>query len=258
MSKKSAKIDELIEALCDERVINTLINKLQEKIISDINDKMESKFKEFLSQLNVNLKTSITQVAADIIKDSISPCKNDILKLDERLNAIEARSVQNDIVISGLKDSEVENTDKSSAYQAKSTSNVKTLDLVIEHLRKDLDIQVEKQHINFAFRTRKANEKNPSNSSPIIVSFSSLAKKNEVLIKAKTRRNQSNADTYPLIFYNDRLTKLNSQLAFMARTLQKNKSIASTWTFRGEIYIRKDQLSKPIKISNTTDLNKYG
>lgn len=59
MAKRTTKVEELIEALCDEKVITTLFTKLQEKIILNINERMDQKFLELQSEINNKIKESI-------------------------------------------------------------------------------------------------------------------------------------------------------------------------------------------------------
>lgn len=71
MSKKSTKAEELIEALCDERVATKLI----EKISNDLISKIEQKFNELVLDMENKLKISVTKVSEDIINESIIPLK---------------------------------------------------------------------------------------------------------------------------------------------------------------------------------------
>lgn len=52
MAKKSPKLNDIIEALCHERVVNTFVTKLQDNFIQYFNEKMELKFREIMSELN--------------------------------------------------------------------------------------------------------------------------------------------------------------------------------------------------------------
>lgn len=251
MAKRSSKIDEIVEAISDDKIINALANKLQEKILHEWTAKFEAKLEDFLTSMQSNLKSVITQVATEIITEEISPCKNELIKLDKRMNSIEAKSLQNDMVITGLKLSEKEKLDQSNNKLPKSEGNLASFDLVLDHIKKDLEIDIEKKDINFVYRISK--NVGSSVSSPLMIGFNSFTKKNEIMRKVKMQEKKAGA--FRSVFYNDRLTKMNAQISFLARSLQRTKKIASTWIFRGEVYIRKEIGSNPIKICDTKALD---
>lgn len=258
MSKKSPKIEEIVEALCDERVSTSLINRIQDKLITDINATIELKLKELVSDLTTTLTKSISDVAADAIKKATTPIYQEIESLDHRVNQLDQQSVQNELFVYGLKDKASPQNVGIIINPNGSTENWTTVDLLINYLNLELDIQLERRDINFAYRTRKKSV-DPNFPSPILVNFISVQKRNEVLLKVKQLRKDPKyrSESKPVVFFNERLTKLNSEISYKARQLQKNKKIASTWIFRGETYIRKDQSSKPQRILNLADLNYY-
>lgn len=51
MAKKSIKIEDIVEAICDERVIEACTSRLHDKVIKIINDQMETKLKEIIADL---------------------------------------------------------------------------------------------------------------------------------------------------------------------------------------------------------------
>lgn len=249
MAKKSVKQDELIEALCDDRVTNKFLDKL----ISDFNSKLEVKFKELTVELNDNLKSSIVQLSTDIVTKKLAPINQDLVKLSERVENLEKQNSMNELVICGLKTKTSMTTKEAEPKGLQLPTNNEIQEMIVNHIRDDLGLQFEDKDINFAYLMNKSK----ANSAPIsiLVNFASIHKKNEVLQQAKSLRKDSNQ--YPRIFYNERLTKKTSELAFKARTLQRLNKISSTWTYRGEVFIRQEKFANPIRISNANDLEKY-
>lgn len=249
MAKKSVKHDEIIEALCDDRVTNKFLDKL----ISDFNSKLEVKFKELTLELNNNLKSSIIQLTTDIVTKQMEPINHDLVKLNERVENLEKQNLMNELIICGLKINTSKTPSDSETKEPQQPTNNDICETVVSHIRDDLGLQLEGKDINFAYLINK----NKVSSAPtsILVSFASIHKKNEVIQQAKSLRKDSNQ--YPRIFYNERLTKRTSELAFKARTLQRLNKISSTWTYRGEVFLRKEKFSKPTRISNINDLEKY-
>lgn len=113
-------------------------------------------------------------------------------------------------------------------------------EMVTEHIRKDLDIQIDNNEIIYAYRMRK----NTNTIPPIIVSFANNAIKNRVLHKAKDTKKKSS--TYP-----------NSEIFVKARTPLRNNKIQASWRFKGEVFIWKEVSSKAIKITCRNELLTY-
>lgn len=247
MSKKGIKSEDIIEAICDDKVITAFSSKLQEKLSHDLFTKLEQKLDGMMTEIKNNLKSTIEQESKKILKDALSPCYQKIASQDERINSLETKLIQNDLMICGLKLKTKNNEEQSMPR----SDQIK--EELIEHLNMNLDLKIGANEIIYAYSTKKPmNESNPP---PIIVSFSSYALKQEILTKAKEKKKSSS--TYTRVFYNERLTKFNSEIFFRSRVLHRNNKIFACWSFRGEVYIRKDNTSKPHKISKLSDLELY-
>ena len=57
------------------------------------------------------------------------------------------------------------------------------------------------------------------------------------------------------IFLTEDLTSVNHSVVKSLLPLKKNDSIDSFWTSNGQIYVKKDSTSAPVKVSSTDDLN---
>lgn len=66
---------------------------------------------------------------------------------------------------------------------------------------------------------------------PTHLNFTSVQRKNEILQKVGTLRKQTmkHHKSESVMYYNDRLTEMNSELSFMARCFHRNKKITATW-----------------------------
>lgn len=164
-----------MEALCDERVSNALTTKIQERILNEFNVRIEAKFKELLSEINITIMSTVKEISMELIKDSLLLYKQEINQLNERLHILEQRSYQNDLYISGLKTKASEVMEDSSTNQNQSSWNKSLEDMVINHINQDLDIQIEKKDINYIFRPMKKNFNNAT--PPILISFNTSYKK---------------------------------------------------------------------------------
>lgn len=247
MSKKATKTDELVEALCDERVLS----KFLDKITSEVNSKLESKFNELIEEMNEKLKISIEKIVEEKTKQSLIPIRNELSSVDERIDVLEANSIKNDLIIVGLLRNSMDKENDGTKIQSHQDMNKELFELVLDHLKNDLEMQISPSDINYVYKLNK-NKKEDQTRSSIMVNFNSYAKKYEVIHRARLLRKKANC--LPSIFYNERLTKKISELYFKTRTLQRMKKIHSTWIFKGEIYVRKDSISKPSKVTQTKDL----
>lgn len=177
MPKKGSRTEDILEAPNDEKISNTLIAKLQDKIINEFNAKLELKFAELISEMNANIKSSVTQITTEIISEALIPTKNQIKNLDNRINLLEQRAYQNYMLIFGFIDKQ-KVTDDPGSNQQHSTQSSQLVDLLIDHFNQDLNIQINHRDINFAFWMKK---KNPNQSqSPILISFTSSHIKSQI------------------------------------------------------------------------------
>lgn len=84
-----------------------------------------------------------------------------------------------------------------------------------------------------------------------MVGFTSIKLRNEILQKVKmTRKDKLKIDKqFSRIFYNERLTKTNQEISYNAHQLVKENKIKATWTYKGEISIKTEEKSSPLRIS---------
>ncbi|KAL1448500.1 hypothetical protein WDU94_005605 [Cyamophila willieti] len=117
--------------------------------------------------------------------------------------------------------------------------------------------------INFAVDVQAAH-RIPSAKSPrpIIVKFSNRQMKKNFIMqtrKAKLKCDFLNLATPSMnpIYINDHLTKTRSNIMFEARSLVRKKTVKSAWTVEGTIFIKRDDMSPPVRISSMNDLKVF-
>ncbi|KAI5754242.1 hypothetical protein M8J77_007044 [Diaphorina citri] len=101
---------------------------------------------------------------------------------------------------------------------------------------------------------------------PIIVKFTNRNLRNSFLVKAKASKLKCNQlectkdllfSSNSKIFVNDHLTPANKKLFFETRKCVKEKKAKSAWTRDGKIFLRRDEMSAPTRISDNQDLQTF-
>lgn len=124
--------------------------------------RLDQKFKKLLSEINENLYVFVTKTTTDIINESITQLKQEILKLKERVDILEANTVHNDLDICGLKINESVNKDIAQ-NKPQPTLNNEAPNSALRHVRNDLSIPIETRDINFVYSSKKINAKDQVN-----------------------------------------------------------------------------------------------
>lgn len=253
MARKAAsKVEDLIDTLTDDRVTNAFFANLQDKFQECINEQMDKKLNEFITKLKESMAMVFRQVALDTFNELIPDIKKEIKSNEERINILENQNLQKDIVIHGL---HVSDKETGSLNQLQKENML--MDSVCEQIKLDLNVNLERTDLNYAFRL-KPKTGNKLRSS-IIISLSSTNKRKEIIqsAKNKNKRKDKSETTKNHIFYNKRQTKENATISYKARVLVRQKQIFTTWVFKGETYIKEDISANPKKIITQDDLKKY-
>lgn len=246
MAKRSSKSEDLIESLCDDRVINALTSKMAQSF----NEVIDSKLNELKLDITNAVQETLDNLITSKIKEISSPLYDKINILEQRVNQLESINYQKDLLIFGYKPPTNDSNDEGNVTPSTNSIIPSILDL----LKSDLNLHYSSKDINYAFYMKKK-EVNKSYSSPILVSFSTTGIKQEILQRVRLVRKQSlKSNTYSRIYYNERLTKSNQEILFQARSLLKDRKIISTWTFKGDVYIKKELTSLPMKIISLNQL----
>lgn len=144
------------------------------------------------------------------------------------------------------------------------TENKEDLTKLFLNLAKITSTEIGKSDIRDIYRL-KGNQKN----SQIIIELSSVSLKMDLLKATKlyNRKNKNNKlnathlgyenDSSP-IFLVEQLTTKANRLYFLARGLVKTKPYTFCWTANGKVFIRKDEKSPIIRITNEEQIQKLG
>lgn len=257
MSKKSTKTEDIVEALCDDRVVETFTSRMQDKVIKIITDQLDIKFKEIWAELKKDILRDVEKMLTGSINDSLSNSHKQISTMEERINNLENINLQKDLLIFGIKDNKQGSFTDETTDPSLRTSDSSLFDLVSNQILNDLNIHIERNEINHIIRLKsKPGFKTPP---PILISFVSTSKRNDILHTSKFKRKQhlKNPPFQNTVYYNERQSKSNAEISYTARTMVRDNKIASTWIFKGETYIKKTSTSNPVRITKLDKLREF-
>lgn len=153
------------------------------------------------------------------------------------------KQLQNNLVITGI--SEVEN---------------ENLKQIVMEIGKVLEVNIQEediQHVERKFTTSK----NSGFPKSIIIQFKKENLKNEILTQNKTKRintrSLNNTCEKRNIYIQQQLTKRRQYLYKLARDLKRENLIKYAWVKDGEIYIRKTDSSKIIRIKQKYQIDNF-
>ncbi|CAN7947330.1 unnamed protein product [Ixodes pacificus] len=96
----------------------------------------------------------------------------------------------------------------------------------------------------------------PDNAPLILMSFASVALKEQWMGCRGRLRILHRAGTLPNVFLNENLTRANRELFWMARNRGKEKEYKFIWTKNAQIYAKKNADSAPLRINSAGDIAK--
>lgn len=160
-----------------------------------------------------------------------------ISKMDIRINNIEQQMLVKNIEIKNVKNNEI------SAFE------------VVKKIAAVKNVEIKEEDISNAYRIKNRENK-------IIIEFSSLNKKLELLSKIERHRIEAhlintdgeNNSSNKYIYINDQLSYSNRQLLWIAKTKAKEFRWKFVWIRNGKIFVRKSENSPSILINNAADI----
>lgn len=177
MAKRAGKLDDLTEALNDEKMLANLTNKIQDrltyevsterqdKLTQELREAIESRFNELNSDFQkkiIEMQTKMMETLEKSVKEmltkSTSAFNSQLAEQNDRLNVLETKYIQNEIVICGLGDKLPETKDDLETNQLKEMNMAPLMQLVLQQLKKDLSINIDIKDINFIYRMRKRDD----------------------------------------------------------------------------------------------------
>lgn len=209
---------------------------------------MKSTNENFLKELS-GLKAEIGEVKRNT-SEKIQTLENRIDELSNQIKSNDQRSRLNNVEISGVPVSKSEN-----------------LNTILHNLAVKVGFPIVDSDVDYIYRVRRFPSTTKSDGLPnsvvpnIIVKFTQRKRKSDLIAAVRARRGIATTDlgidgpSRP-IFVNDHLAPHNKLLYKQARLLGKEKAYRFIWLNDCKIFLRKNESSKPIIISNEVDLLK--
>lgn len=249
--------DDFLDALNDQRVVDSLRTVFLPFVTSIIKDKVD----EAVMPLNVQISylTDQNKLLEERIEelDRYSRSYNIIingLNSNSYSQAASASSVSNS---SNINVGDQSQASEPSATAGPSTSHVNTMAMVNKFFTDALGIEIGSQDISAAHLLPKKIQHGSSTSSTvntrfnssIIVRFNSKQCRDHVFYARKSLKGSG-------VYINEHLTPRNNELFVKARQLLKVKKVAGAWTSNGNIYIKLGTSpdSRPIRVRQLTDM----
>lgn len=213
--------------------IDFLVNNSNTSIAT--NQQLKDDIHAALATITTTVSTLAAQVSELHEKDTQKD--KEIKHMNTRINKLEQQMIAKNIEIKNIENKEISPFD------------------VVKTIAASLDVEIKEEEINKAYRLKKKENK-------IIVEFSSLSKKNELMSKivrhrvdAKIINSGDNNNSSPkYIYLNDQLTYNNRQLLWIAKTKAHEAKWKFVWVKNGNIFVRKNENSSSIIIKNAADI----
>lgn len=95
-----------------------------------------------------------------------------------------------------------------------------------------------------------------SETPPVLVRFQSVGGKKKWMAARGRLHALSQGSSLPRLYFNDNLTRLNRELFWMARSRAKEMHFKFVWVRDGNIFAKKDEAGRAIRIFRQADLEK--
>jgi len=235
--------EQIVEALCNPDVAEALGKAIGPMIALSVKELVSSSVKELLEE-NKNLRGRLLKI--EEVNDQL---KSRVVSLEDRLEDLDRDRKATNIIIRGLPESSYsERTSADGNAENGSSRHSSVAATVIDMIGVELNIKLQPQDIVTAFRMRAGKS---DKSRPVLVKFSSAHVHESIMVAKKKLRSSTNQ-----IYINEHLTKRTGELFALARNQVKQNKIHSSWTFKGQVFIKQspDASAKPILIKSKDDL----
>ena len=261
MSKKGLKVEDMIDLVQDERIMAVLITNLAtalEPVMEKLFDKFAAKFKSELNGIVEILTKNFVDSHCEPLKQKISALELENEQLQARMDDIENNQKSDNLMIHGLPETKKEDNWTGEFLAAPSTSCIpsqsqqSSVQSVVNFCNTSLHLNLSESNISYAHRIpQKGKDKNR----PLIVRFVNRDVRNVVFASRRILRDAPKSKD-SIIYINEHLTKLNSQIFARAKNLIKEKKAVSAWTAGGKVFLRQSTLQseRPKKILSMKDL----
>ena len=253
MAKKAAKIDELIEALLDQRVQEALAANTSGSLALMVEELLNKKLENVLRTCTeLKRENAVLKLALATAEKSIESIVRTNADLCVRLDSQECFSRRENIVIRGLP--EVSYAEVGSCSGEGTTrddipngSTFAVEQSVITLCRDKLGINIDLSDISSAHRIKKGERDSVR---PVLVRFV-CAKTKDLIMRAKKKLKTDGSR----IYISEHLTKSASTCFYNARKLVREKKIASAWSMNGQIFFKKTTASTEKPTLMTAELS---
>lgn len=190
---------------------------------------------ESLNKIN-NTLSNISSQVVELQNKDLEKSKQ-IREMDNKIRRLEQKALEKNIEITNA------------------NAVVMGAEAVVKKVAASVGVDVTDAHIDNAYSIKTKNK--------IIVEFSSLNKKKEIMRKMKRHRvdenvldDENNNPTNRFIYINDELTADNRRILWMAKTKAKENGWRYVWVKDGRIYAKRNENCAQIIINNQSDIEK--
>ncbi|XP_059217663.1 uncharacterized protein LOC131997085 [Stomoxys calcitrans] len=201
--------------------------------ISSLSIDLKSHMDSALVEMNKNVATIAAQVVELQKKDKEK--SEQIDELNKRIQRLEQQAIDKNIEINNVEDMDIE------------------AEVLVKRITDSLGVDVSRDHISHTYKIKRKKK--------IIVEFSTLNKKKELMGKLKSHRVKANVakgepenESGGYVYINDELTMHNRRLLWAAKMKAKENGWKFVWVRNGVIYARKNESSSLIILYNASDL----
>lgn len=234
IAKLAEALSTSFHLILDEKLVS--INGKLDKIISDNKD--------------LTYRVSVLENENKSLKSVNQSLDKEINSVKTKLNYLEQATRRNNVIITGIPETFAEKVTETEGEDAP-PANIRedTVAAVCEVVKESCGLtSISATDIHYAQRL-KSKLPGPR---PVLVSFMTLAMR-ETVIKAR-RPKQTLSFRGGTIYINEHLTDTNANLLHTVRQLIKKGDAHSSWTRNGQIYIKWEQNSRPLRVQSTADL----
>src|SRR6218665_410179 len=241
MAKKTIKSDELIDLINnDDKVLSAIMLRIEDKLTVLMEKVLDKYTAALMPKIESMINEKVDKRSSD--QNSVNTgLAKETLKLNTKINDLETQLRQGNLMIYGLR----------GKPSATSEEN-EPINLALALFNNEMSVEVRHKDISKAyFLPSKDAERRP-----MLIQFNNPRVRGNILLARKALKTDSD-DKKSRIYINEHLTSLNATLFTEARKLVKEKSLHSTWTRDGRIYIKRSESNteRPTRITSLNDLH---
>lgn len=248
MSKKSTKIEELVELLQDEKATELIVGRLEqsESFIPAIEDMIGKKIDKIFDKILAKLDPIIDKKVNDLLQHHLvnitsehEHLKEENAQLRARVSHLETEARLSNLILHGVEEIH-------DGTESRESAEKEALEATLNLCNQTLSLNISSEDISLAFRIPK---KGKEKYRPIVVKFATQRTRN-LIYRSRTKLRKTS------IFINEHLTTTNAQIYAKARAWVKEGKIVATWTAGGLVFIQLTETPgcKPTKITSLQEM----